>query len=197
MTEPFDHTAESLVQTPSVVRTPTFFQVWFAKNRPVQLWILLATSTSVALTVHLGEFTPGLLIRWPAMVWTVCAIVISLPIGAWIGGILGAILLPPLFRWREKANGGPFAIGDRVQIIAGKHAGRIGRVYALPQGAPFRVDIGPLAAADFTDVFSGVEVMLVTSPTRVRSTPGNGSPSEVGSGVLPSSNQESPTESTY
>ncbi|GEP43810.1 hypothetical protein BGE01nite_31010 [Brevifollis gellanilyticus] len=77
--------------------------------------------------------------------------------GCFAAAIVSIFLIP----WRSHVNGGPFKVGDQVQIINGHHRGTVTRIYALWQGNTFRVELGLEAKAAFKDIFTQLQVMRV------------------------------------
>lgn len=82
--------------------------------------------------------------------------------GAAIGAMLSWVVLKVLWHIRVRINGGPFREGDLVQIIAGREAGKIARVYEQwPSRSQVRVELGEAARKDVKDVFSYVQLYRV------------------------------------
>lgn len=71
------------------------------------------------------------------------------------------IVLAPFNREQCRLNGDPFQVGDYVQIIKGPWTGEIVPVIQLRQFGQPRVDLGPDAARDCSDIFSPLDVILV------------------------------------
>ena len=84
----------------------------------------------------------------------------------------GWFVVGPLLYDREIKNGGPFKIGDTVQVLSGPHRGRITRVYATWQHGALRVELGPKEKEEFTDVLAPVRLL------RAEPSAPNGSPAE-------------------
>lgn len=72
------------------------------------------------------------------------------------------MLLGPI---AARLQGWPFAVGDRVWILSGRHKNRIATVYAvwLERGL-VRVDLGPELRKQFDDVYCAVTVCRVRNP---------------------------------
>ncbi len=71
------------------------------------------------------------------------------------------LVLGPLCYCREIANGGPFEVGDTVEILSGPHKGRISRVYAVGQGGQTRVEVSPEVERQGKDSFSSLQLLMV------------------------------------
>ena len=71
------------------------------------------------------------------------------------------IVLGPFNREQCRQNGEPFQVGDYVQIIKGPWTGEIVPVIELWQLGQPRVDLGPEAARDFSDIFSPLDIIVV------------------------------------
>lgn len=70
------------------------------------------------------------------------------------GMILAPVVWPALHRWRVRVNGGPFKIGDRVQIISGPYAGLVTHVKEPWQGVALQVELGDLRQKPYDDIVS-------------------------------------------
>ena len=78
------------------------------------------------------------------------------------GCMFSYIFLSVLFRILTKINGGPFRKGDIVQVIHGKHAGKIGRVYEeWSTRNQVRVAINEEAWKKLEDVFSHIQLIRI------------------------------------
>ncbi len=71
----------------------------------------------------------------------------------------GWFFIGPFFYAREMKNGGPFKVGDTVQILSGPHKGRISRVYSTWQGNTLRVELGTREKDEFKDIFSPAQLL--------------------------------------
>ncbi len=99
--------------------------------------------------------------NWKLIALGAVLLVLTIPLGVFVGMLVGAAVLSPIFYVRGIANGGPFGVGDTVQIISGKYRGRISSVYGLWQGNSFRVCLEDDAAEKFEDIFSPTDVLLI------------------------------------
>ena len=66
--------------------------------------------------------------------------------------IFSALTLLPFHALMVRLNGGPFRVGDKVILLAGKHRGLLTYVYSLWQGDSIRVELGSSAKEDYSDV---------------------------------------------
>lgn len=79
--------------------------------------------------------------------------------GAFIGTFAGIATFTGLMRFRAWMNGAPFHIGDHVQTLAGKHKGKVVRVYEeWPDRKQVLVNLGDQAKRDVENVFSEFEL---------------------------------------
>jgi hypothetical protein len=95
--------------------------------------------------------------QFNVLVWIVLA---AIPVAA-LGYILGIILLWSLTFGHVAARlqGWPFAVGDRVWILSGKHKGTLTTVYEVwAERGQVRVDLGSEAKGKVTDVYCAVAV---------------------------------------
>jgi len=86
-------------------------------------------------------------------------VVIALPIGFLLAIFPGWFIIGPLYAVRGQINGGPFKVGDTVQILAGPYKGRVTRVYSTWQGNSLRVELGEKEKEDYKDIFSPGELL--------------------------------------
>jgi len=137
-------------------------QRWFAENLPWRVWCRVFEITGASFGLVLGA-------AWAADGgWTWASVFYGLVCG-WVGVLLGRTLaliggwpvLGPLYHHQACLNGFPYAIGDEVQILAGRYRGRRGRVYELGQFGRPRVWLGEEASRDFGDLFEPTEVARV------------------------------------
>lgn len=132
-----------------VTRTQRFFANGWA------LWVCLGACAiglpGVMLqTVNLkAAFASG----WHVWLPLVGASLIFAIVGFLFGAIIACLILGPLYGLRARLNGGPFAPGDRVVVLSGKHRGRRGSVYAEWQEGTVRVGLGEQEKARFQDIF--------------------------------------------
>jgi hypothetical protein len=127
---------------------PTRIQYFFARDWPGKLWFVVVP-TLVAMFYHSAAPT--------SLSWL-----------NWVLGVLGGFLVALLVGWpvlgaasydRLRKNGGPFKVGDMVQILVGPHRGRVTRVYSLWQGDAVRVELGEKEKASYSDVFGGTKLL--------------------------------------
>lgn len=71
----------------------------------------------------------------------------------------GLLILQPLQSMQARRNGAPFSIGDRVEVLAGRNAGRVGSVYDVwTERAQYRVELGTEEKDAVRDVFGGWQI---------------------------------------
>ena len=145
----------------SGVRKPTLLQRFFASKWPLRLWLTTFTAAVVWGVFSSAEFSLLWFEDWKLIALGVLMLVLTIPLGVFLGIYFGAILLGLAFHVRGIANGGPFRVGDIVQIIAGKFRGRVVTVYDLWQGNTFRVRLSDAGAEKFEDIFSPTDVLLI------------------------------------
>lgn len=96
---------------------------------------------------------------WKYLLLFVAVILTSGPFGFMMGLVSTPIPDFLLKYFAERMNGGPFKVGDRVQIIAGKFAGTVTIITDDWQGGDFRVDLGEAKRKEFSDIFGPNEIM--------------------------------------
>ncbi|MFN3409053.1 MAG: hypothetical protein ACK45B_08685 [Limisphaerales bacterium] len=85
--------------------------------------------------------------------------------GAAGGTVLSWAVVRVVWEMRIRINGGPFREGDWVQVIRGRNAGRIVRVYETwPSRNQVRLDMGESAQREKEDFFLTVQVCHVYPP---------------------------------
>ncbi len=133
----------------------------------MRLWFLIVPLGVAWVVLRSAEIAPGTIVNWPAALWAVVVAIVS-----WMAGVLGAALvgwlvLGPIYYGRTIANGGPFQIGDTVQVISGPFKDRVARVYDSWRENAVCVELGEEAKAAYRDVFGGHQLLLVsrTLPT--------------------------------
>jgi hypothetical protein len=124
-----------------------------------------ATGIIGALTLMLvGLHSEGALIpRVEVSIWVALAAVPVAAIG-WMVGIcfLWRIVLAPI---AARLQGWPFAIGDQVWILSGRHKNTSTTIYAVwEERGQVRVELGPEAKDNVEDVYCAVAVCR-TEPT--------------------------------
>lgn len=115
-------------------------------------------------------YSNGFLIADPVLI---TLLVISAVFTAAIGWLLGLMFLwPILARIAARIQGWPFAVGDAVWILSGKHKDVRTTVYAVwDERTQVRVNLGPEAEETFKDVFCMVAVCRVRNARQAASPP--------------------------
>ncbi len=79
-------------------------------------------------------------------------------LSGWFASLIPAwFLFGPLLYSQGIENGGPFAPGDTVRILAGKHRGKVARVYEIGQHETVRVDLGDIERKQYSVYFAAYE----------------------------------------
>jgi hypothetical protein len=121
---------------------------------------------------HLGTWSGGVVMcaftAWKAfpivepptsaayILWYAAAVLAAIPLG-WL--LAAIVICPFVVRLCELVNGAPHFKGDTVCILVGKNRGRVAQVYEeWPTRHQVRVDLGDVAKASVTDVYSYYEV---------------------------------------
>lgn len=141
--------------------TPTFKQSFWASG-----WLLVVWhwGSAVAATAWaLGAIGASWdVLKDRALLPNVLPIAfMSFLLGLQCAMVLGWFVFGPILYSQGITNGGPFVVGDQVQIIAGRYRGRIGRVYATWQHETVRVELDELAKKMYLDVFSAYQLLRV------------------------------------
>lgn len=138
---------------------PTRAQVFFASEWPGLIWF---TTIPLLVAFSVGRSILPVLDPW-ASVWNAVQlawfIVLSLILGFFLAVFPGWLVIGPMALDREIKNGGPFKVGDTVQVLSGPHKGRVSRVYSTWQGNTLRVDLGASEKDAYKDIFSPVQLL--------------------------------------
>ena len=98
----------------------------------------------------------ALVAEWSAIGWVLLA---AIPV-AGIGYIIGVVFIWMLLgRIAARIQGWPFVVGEEVMILAGKHKGRIAKIYEVwePRGQ-VRLELGEQEKESVNDVYCAVVV---------------------------------------
>jgi hypothetical protein len=141
------------------MKQPTRMQQFFAQQWPGRIWNAVIPLMVAVATVRATGFSFELLADWYTALWSVGIFILGLLLGYFVAILIGWPILGPIYYDRELKNGGPFKVGDTVQILAGPHKGRIARVYSTWQGNSVRVELGEEAAMRFEDIFQPIQIL--------------------------------------
>jgi len=149
---------------------PTRAQYFFARGRPVQFFFILFfvggplcfAYTVAGLLAHVYEplsDTWNLLrVVFYVIIAVLLGFLLTLVAGSCLAGILWPILRP-LYRARCARNGAPFQPGDHVQILVGRHKGRVVRVYGGWRDDSVRVELSETEKEKLKDIFSAIQLL--------------------------------------
>jgi hypothetical protein len=138
---------------------PTRIQYFYANDWPTKIWKTSIPIGSFIIAFIACDPTLDVLSDWRNFVYLLIILTTSVFLGRFIAILLGWFILGPLLYSRMVDNGGPFKIGDSVQILTGPYRGKISTVYSTWQGDSVRVSIGEEAKEDFSDVFYPEELL--------------------------------------
>ena len=91
----------------------------------------------------------------------VLILALSIPLGLLSAAVFISAFLAPFYLRAERLNGGPFAVGDKVYVIAGRNAGEIREVYSNWQSLTVRIWLGEQEEKTFKDVFFTVNLIKI------------------------------------
>jgi hypothetical protein len=127
---------------------------------------------AVRIAVHGGGLALSILVvraYWqdctaPYSAWLIFYLLAAFAAYYLLGMILGGMILSPLLHvLARKMNGGPFAVNDRVLILAGPHKGKVVSIYELwPSRFQLRGYLGEEEKKKVTDVLDDHQVWRVT-----------------------------------
>lgn len=108
---------------------PTLAQRLFACNVPHHVLVGLSILGCVAVTV--AVCLPVLTFSPLGIIWFAFLLLVSVALGLIVGLFVGGLIVAPLNHVRSRLNGAPFRVGDRVQILCGRHNGETTDVYKV------------------------------------------------------------------
>lgn len=117
---------------------PTILQRFFALPLPIRVWNIAFTLAVIICTLRYAGFDSSHLHSLlMTSLWAVVIIVTG--ILGWLASFMpGLMVFIPVILWREHANGGPFHVGDYVQVIGGPHDGIVATVIETPSPLPYQ-----------------------------------------------------------
>lgn len=118
-------------------------------------WAIVA----VCMAMRMTDISLGSMAAWPNVTALAKVVVLAFLTG-WYASIVPAwFVFGPMLYHQGIENGGPFVPGDKVRIIAGKHRGRVARVYDTGQYETVRVELGETEKARYADFFAAYELV--------------------------------------
>jgi hypothetical protein len=140
---------------------PSVVQRFFASKWPLRMWFVSTAGAAMVCSLAATDFSVRLLVDWKMAALYLLIIVIAAPLGFMLGVCPGFMIIAPIFHVRMLINGGPFKVGDTVQIIGGSHDAMITKIYSGWQGAQVRVEMGEAEKDSYQDVLSPTQILLV------------------------------------
>lgn len=137
----------------------TRIHYFYAQDWPIKIWFGFVLLFCVVLAVRASHPTMAAMADWRVLLWLVATVVLALLLGFFMAILCGWLILGPLYYARLLKNGGPFKVGDHVEILYGPHRGRVVRVYSLWQGDGVRVKLSEQEKETFKDVFGGTKLL--------------------------------------
>ena len=129
-------------------------QRFFAQDWLGRVWLVGIPLLAAVGALRTAEVGFASLADWRTALWTAGVLALSLLLGFFVAIVLARLVLGPICCACELENGGPFNVGDVVQVLAGPHKGRIARVYSTWQGNTLRVELGLQEKEGFRDIFA-------------------------------------------
>lgn len=131
----------------------------------MRLWCVSVALSAVALALDAAGFQIELLTD-AGMVLHYAYVCITAGLFGFVLALFpGGFFIAALEHWRTRVNGGPFQIGDTVQIIGGPHAGKHSIITHFGQGTVVKLDLGDEVRKTYSDYFSTVQIMRITRGT--------------------------------
>ena len=123
------------------MKTPTRYEFFYASPWPTRLWYGGISSLLMLISVSVGWAGP-----WP---WTdsgkplvfFYVIGLSWALGVLLAAFPGGLVMGPLLHSLGIHNGGPFEVGDQVQILWGPYRGRLATVVDVAHHGGIGVEV--------------------------------------------------------
>ena len=125
----------------------------------MQIWFGIFPLFGLMLAIAVCRPTFSMFREWQYVLLFLLAMIVAPVLLFLVGVLIGFPIIGSIYYARELANGGPFKVGDRVYIIAGRHKGKVARVYSMWQGGTVRLELGDEAKETFKDIFGGNELL--------------------------------------
>jgi len=149
---------------------PTKLQYFFASPWPHRIWLIGITLLwAIMEAVGFLDIFPPLSSWWNFVRYTFY-IFHGLALGFVMALFTGCFVVFSLWDRSERKNGGPFKIGDSVQILYGPHKGRTSRIYDVDRSCRLRVDLGPEERRIVKDRFRGHQLLRL-EPAEIGTAP--------------------------
>lgn len=131
----------------------------FAHDWPLKIYLGACSGTCLALAILACRPSLEMFKDWQYVLVFIGATVISPVLGFYLALPCGFFVLGPLYWFQERRNGGPFKPGDRVQILAGPHKGKVTTVRAFWQNKQLCVELGCQTKSEFADIFTPTQLL--------------------------------------
>lgn len=132
---------------------------FYAKDWPLKIWFGVISVMCLVAAIAVTRPTMAVLKDWRSLLWLGAIVVMFQLLGYFAGILVGWFILGPIYYDRMLKNGGPFKVGDYVQILVGPHEDRVVRVYSLWQGDTVRVELGEREKDTFRDVYAPTKLL--------------------------------------
>jgi hypothetical protein len=131
----------------------------FAHDWPTKIYLAACSGTCLVLAILACRPSLELFKDWQYVLLFVVVVLVAPVFGFFISLPYAFLVLRPLYWVQERRNGGPFKPGDRVQILAGPHKGKVTTVRAFWQNGQLCVELGCQAKAEFSDIVAPTQLL--------------------------------------
>lgn len=125
----------------------------------MKLWLGGWTLGVAAVAISATDPSRAMFSDWRWLLSFGVVVIVSPALGFFVGIFAGSVILPPVYALRERLNGGPFKVGDSVQILVGLHRGEITKVVSPWQGRSYRVKLDEESEKTFKDIFGADQLI--------------------------------------
>ena len=135
----------------------------FARDIPGRLCLIGFPAVLIILSLRYAQITSASLHSLSMWGWLLLITAVCIPLGVFSAAIFISIFLAPIYQVAIRRNGGPFNVGDKVYVFAGKYKGTSTKVYSQWQGLSVRILLGEKEEKTFKDVISPLMLIKKTN----------------------------------
>ncbi len=119
----------------------TFRERFVASDAWMRLWLLSSLGVSLCLLLNSLEPSVWALISPIVLLLTLFAVAATIILTLLISPFVAFAIFHGMIERQTRRNGGPFAIGDRVVVIAGRYSGKAGVITSYGQCQTLRITL--------------------------------------------------------
>lgn len=136
-------------------------QAFLADDWPSKIVGLVVAGAWLLCVGYASSVFHAVLTDWRVLLSAIVTLFASIFFAALVAIIVIGVVVAPGNIAQGRKNGGPFNVGDTVQILTRKDRGRVSRVYSQWQGNTIRVELDAARRQSFSDIFGPHQVRRV------------------------------------